>query len=260
MTRFLLVNGSFHRNWHRCYWASSASPAVARRGRRRAAGATQRFFHAVNVQLGCDTLYRSKPYSGVWTRADHRTASPTAARSTSRGARSTGARSWLATSTPASRRSSGRCAPARMLRSSRWRPCPTASTSRWSATRSMESTGGLVKANKVVQAAPAPGVRHAAVAAPNTVDQLILRRDRRRLDPGGRQGPCPEPTRRLSHTPCLPGLKPGVSRAPSDERGDSTAGLFDVRTDSAGRVRCSPRLDVRGGERSAGLDLRPLQS
>jgi hypothetical protein len=141
MTRFLLVNGSFHRNWHRCYWASSASPAVARRGRRQAAGATQRFFHAVNVQLGCDTLYRSKPYSGVWTRADHRTASPTAARSTSRGARSTGARSWLATSTPASRRSSGRCAPARMLRSSRWRPCPTASTSRWSATRSMESTG-----------------------------------------------------------------------------------------------------------------------
>jgi len=43
----------------------------------------------------------------------------------------------------------------------------------------------LVKAIKFVQAAPAPGVRHAAVAAPNTVDQLILRRDRRRLNPGG---------------------------------------------------------------------------
>ena len=43
----------------------------------------------------------------------------------------------------------------------------------------------LVKAIKVVQAAPAPGVRHAAVAAPNTVDQLILRRDRWRLNPGG---------------------------------------------------------------------------
>ena len=227
-----------------------------RSAQRQAAGATQRFFHAVNVQLGCDTLYRSKPYSGVWTRVDHRTGLPAAARSTSCGARSTGARSWPATSTPASKRSSGRCAPARMPRSSRWRPCPTASTSRWSATRSMESTGLsklLSSFRRLLR--QEFGTLRSRLPTLWTNSYFVATVGGSTLEDC--QGLCPEPTKRLSHTPSLPGLKPGVSRAPSDERGDSAAGLPDVRTDSAGRVRCSPRLDVRGGERSAGLDLRP---
>jgi len=45
-----------------------------------------------------------------------------------------------------------------------------------------------------------------------------------------------------------------------DARAQSAAGLRDVWAYTAGWVRCPPQLGVRGGERSPGLDLRPLQS
>src|ERR1019366_7942164 len=65
--------------------------------------------------------------------------------------------------------------------------------------------------------AASPGVPLFAVTAPNAVDQLVLRRHGRRHNLGGRQTICGEPTQRVGRALTSPRLKPGVSRALSDE-------------------------------------------
>jgi putative transposase len=59
---------------------------------------------------------------------------------------------------------------------------------------------------------------HLRSRLPTPLDQLLLRRHGRRRDPGGRQALCREPAERLNrHALSSPWLKPGVSRAVSDD-------------------------------------------